>query len=56
MVFFCRAKAVGAENAVTVCDLRIFMYQAAEPVPAGNAHTSHFDEQIRTSRGRTLLQ
>jgi len=25
-------------------------------VPAGNAHTSHFDEQIRTSRGRMLLQ
>jgi hypothetical protein len=47
---------VGAENTVTLCDLGIFMDQAAEPVPAQNAHTGHFDGRIHTSDGRLLPQ
>ena len=49
-------EAVGAENAVTLCDLRIFVDQAADPVPAQNAHTGHFDRRIRAPGGRLLLQ
>jgi hypothetical protein len=30
---------VGAGNCVTLCDLRVFVDQAAEPVPAQNART-----------------
>jgi hypothetical protein len=33
--------AVGAGNCVTSCDLRVFVDQAAEPIPAQNAHTGH---------------
>jgi hypothetical protein len=47
---------VGAENAVTLCDLRIFVDHAAEPVPAQNAHIGHFDRRIRAPVGRLLLQ
>jgi hypothetical protein len=47
---------VGAENAVTLCDLRIFVDQAAEPVPAQNAHAGYFARRIRASGGRLLVQ
>src|ERR1039457_5492948 len=49
-------QAVGADNLVTSCHLGIFMDQAAEPVPAYNAHIGHFDRRIRTYGGRLLLQ
>jgi hypothetical protein len=45
------SQLVGAENAVTLCDLRIFVDQATEPVPAQNAHTGHFDRRMRASGG-----
>jgi hypothetical protein len=32
---------VGAENGVTLCDLGVFVDQAAEPVPAHNVHAGH---------------
>ena len=47
---------VGAENSVTSCDLRIFMDQPAEPVPAQNTHTGHPDGRLRATGGRMLLQ
>jgi hypothetical protein len=47
---------VGAENAVTLCDLRIFVDQAAEPVPAQNAHAGYFGRRMRASGGRLLLK
>jgi hypothetical protein len=31
----------GAGNSVTSCDLRVFVDEAAESVPAQNAHTGH---------------
>jgi len=47
---------VGAENAVTLCDLRIFVDQAAEPVLAQDAYTGHFGRRMRASGRRLLLQ
>ncbi len=46
---------VGAGNRVTSCDLRVFVDQAAEPVPAQNAHTVRFGRWMRASGGRVLL-
>jgi hypothetical protein len=46
----------GAGNYVTSCHLRVFMDQAAEPVPAQNAHTGHFRSRMRVPSGRVLLQ
>ena len=51
-----RGGPVGADNPVTLCDLGIFMDQAAESVPAQNAYTGYFGRRIRTSGGRLLLQ
>jgi hypothetical protein len=42
-----RGQVVGAENAVTICDLGIFADQTAEPVPPQ-------DPDIRAHSGRTL--
>ena len=42
---------VGAENAVALCDLRIFVDHAAEPVPAQNAHTGRFDRRCARPAG-----
>jgi hypothetical protein len=47
---------VGAGNGVTLCDLGVFVDQAAEPVPAQNARTGRFGRRMRTSGGRLLLQ
>ena len=47
---------MGAENRVTLCDLGVFVGQAAEPVPEHNAHTGHFRRWMRTPGGRILLQ
>jgi len=47
---------VGAGNSVTLCDLGVFVDQAADPVPAQNAHTGHFGRRMRASGGRLLLQ
>jgi hypothetical protein len=47
---------VGAENRVTLRDLGVFVDQAAEPVPAQNAHTGHFRRRMRATGGRVLLQ
>ena len=47
---------VGAGNGVTLCDLGVFVDQAAEPVPAQNARTSRFGRRMRASGGRLLLQ
>jgi hypothetical protein len=44
---------VGAENADTLCDLRIFVDQAAEPVPARNARTGR---AIRSSALVTIAR
>ena len=49
-------RPVGAGNSVTLCDLGVFVDQAAEPVPAQNAHTGHFGRRMRASGGRLLLQ
>ena len=50
------SRPVGAGNCVTLCDLGVFADQAAEPVPALNAHTGHFRTWMRTTGGRVLLQ
>jgi hypothetical protein len=47
---------VGAGNHVTLCSLRVFVDQAAEPVTAQNAHTGHFRRPMRTPGGRVLPQ
>src|SRR5204862_3635437 len=47
---------VGAGNHVTLCDLRVFVDQAAEPVTAQNAHTGHFRRLMRTPGGWVLPQ
>jgi hypothetical protein len=47
---------VGAGNCVTLCDLGVFVDQAAEPVPAHNAHSGHFRRPMCTSGGRILQQ
>jgi hypothetical protein len=51
-----RQQPVGAGNAVTLCDLRILVDQAAEPAPAQNVHTGYFDRRMRAPGGRLLLQ
>jgi hypothetical protein len=43
---------MGAGDCVTSCDLGVFVDQATEPVPAQNAHTSHFRSRMYTSGGR----
>jgi hypothetical protein len=45
----------GCRISVTLCDLGIFVDEAAEPVPAKNAHTGHFARRMRPSGGRVLL-
>ena len=47
---------MGAGNYVTSCDLRVFVDQAAEPVPAQNAQTGHVARKMYTASGRVLLQ
>ena len=47
---------MGPDNPVISCDLDIFMEQAAEPVPAQNAHTGRFDRRMRASGGWHLLR
>ena len=44
------------KNYVTPCDLGILVDQAAKPVPAQNAHTSHFHGWMRSPCGRVLMQ
>jgi len=44
---------VGAGNSVTLCDLRIFLDQASEPVPSQNAHLGYFDA---AETGETLTE
>ena len=39
-----------------ICDLGIFVDQAAEPVSAHNAYTGHFRRRVRAPCGRVLLQ
>jgi hypothetical protein len=46
---------VGAGNPVTLCDLGIFVDQAAKPVPAQNSGVCAQGRYIRTSSGRALL-
>jgi hypothetical protein len=46
----------GAEDSVTSCDLRIFIDQPAEPVPAQNTHTGHVGGRLRATGGRMLLR
>jgi hypothetical protein len=47
---------VSAGNCVTLCDLRVVVDQAAEPVPAPNAHAGQSGRPMRTPGGRVLLQ
>ena len=51
-----RANPVGAGIYVTSCDLRVFVDEAAESVPAQNAHTGHVARWVHASCGRVLLQ
>ncbi len=50
------AVVCGCRNCVTSCDLRVFVDDAAEPVPAQNARTSGVVESLRAARVRVLLQ
>ena len=52
----CHAELVGAGNCVTLCDLGVFVDQAAEPVAAQDAHSGHFGRRMLTPGGRVLLQ
>jgi len=47
---------VGAGNRVTLCDLDVFTDQAAEPVPAQNAHMAQFGRRMYPPGGRVLAQ
>ena len=47
---------VGAGNYVTLCDLDIFVDQAAQPVAAQNAQNAHFGSWMGAPGGRFLLQ
>ena len=47
---------VGAENYVPLCDLGVFVDQAAKPVPAQNAHIGLSRWRMRPPCGRVLLQ
>jgi len=47
---------VGAGNRVTLCDLGVFTDQAAEPVPAQNAHMAQFRRRMYPPGGRVLAQ
>ena len=47
---------MGAGNRVTLCDLGIFTDQAAEPVPAQNAHMAQFRRRMYPPGGRVLAQ
>jgi hypothetical protein len=51
-----RRDHVGAEYCVTLCDLGIFADQAAEPIPAQNAHTGLFHRRMGLPAGGVLLQ
>jgi NADPH:quinone reductase-like Zn-dependent oxidoreductase len=44
------------ETVSPLCDLGVFVDQAAKPVPAPNAHTGHSGRQMRASGGRLLPQ
>ena len=50
------SKAVGAGNCVTLCDLGVFMDQAAEPVPAQNTPAPSLPWADAPSGGWVLLQ
>jgi len=52
----CARDAVGAENAVTLCDLGIFADQAADPVTPENPDIGAWSRRIRTPGRRALLQ
>jgi hypothetical protein len=47
---------VGAADGATLCDLGVFVDQAAEPIPAQDAHACHFRGRVHTSGGQVLLQ
>ena len=47
---------MGAGNCVTLCDLGVFVDQAAEPGLAHNAYSGHFRRPICTSGGRVLQE
>jgi hypothetical protein len=49
-------KLVGAESAVTLCDLGILADQAAEPIAAENPDIGTCSTRMRTSDRRALLQ
>ena len=51
-----RNRSVGAEYCVTSCDQGVFMDQAAEPVPAQNAHPGRVAGWMCAPGGRVLLQ
>jgi hypothetical protein len=46
-----RTDPVGAENPVTSCDLRIFMDEAAEPVPTHNTDVCAEGRRMPTPAG-----
>jgi hypothetical protein len=50
-----KGQRVGAGNPVTLCDLGIFVDQAAKPVPAQNSGVCAQGRCMRTSSGRALL-
>ena len=38
-------------NGATLCDLGVFVGQAAEPIPAQDAHARHFPGRVHASAG-----
>ena len=50
------SRGLWVPETVTLCDLGVFVDQAAEPVPAHNAHTGRFRRPMCTSGGRVLQQ
>jgi hypothetical protein len=51
-----RQHPVGAEYSVTLCDLGVFVDQAAEPVPPQNSDTCACCGRILAPGGRILVQ
>ena len=49
-------EVMGAGNGVALCDLGVFVDQAAEPVAAPDAHICHFRRRMNPPCGRVLLQ
>jgi len=50
------AYPVAAENCVTLCDLGVFVDQAAKPVPPQNPNTRALHGWMPASAGRVLVQ